>query len=210
MGYGVMTAQDQRMAFVYSKDIFSMGVAKLKMFFYERGAYRDDRMGHLSLGLLRRFIKERINSQGWSRLGSLSGDLATVRFLEYCGFRDVSITEGDTAFTCSVVIFGKKFDRETFGLPVWLQFFLWQEKLTNRAGLSNQALLSVWDTAKLLYEHWLYENHMVSAEQIAHGAITAAKIRHDFNVAEDKRVEAQLAASGITTQRHYAAEDGIS
>lgn len=206
MSYGVLTASDQKMAFVYSEDMFSKSVAKTKMFFYERGAYREDRLNHLSLCRLRQFIKLRIDSQGWNRLGSLSGDLATKRFLEYCGFRDVYLYADGVHFSCSVAIFGMKLDRETFELPAWLQLFLWQEKQTNRAGLSNQALLSTCDSAELLYQNWLYLNNRVTAEQIAEGAIATARIdigaittdRNQFNQAADKRIEAELVALGIT------------
>ena len=199
---------DGRLTFAYQDNLICTSVAKMKMFFYDRGAYRQDKRDQMSLHTLKEFLRHQISTDGWQRLGSIYGSSATAGYLNYLGFKAVVIDQDAGTFTCGVRLFGRTLDRETYNLPRWLQFFLDLETKTNRGGLSNQALLSTWDSANVLWRHWLARNNVITVAEIAANTITASRMQHDFNVAEDKRVEAQLAASAIPTRRHYAVEDG--
>lgn len=181
------TSPDGRMTFVCPDDIFSRALTLLKKSAYHRGAYRTDKLGYLSLPNMRKFIRNEIEHFGWDKTGSLGQDLMTRRYLEFSGYSNATLNEDGATFTAGVMLGGFSTFKKVFPLPVWLQFFLGQEKMTNRAGLTNQALLSTCDSTRILYDHWLDSQNLISAERIMEGAITSPKIQ-----------------SGSVTQDNYA------
>lgn len=164
MTFFTVPSPDERWMFVYPRNFAGKVSAKLTNWLYDRGAYRDNKLLKLDMKALHVFLRNEVNARGWSETGSLGRDLAAVRFLEWMGFRNVILSDDATTFTSDVVVARTTFARRTHEVPAWLQIFYEQEIKTNRAGLTNQAVLSLWDSTKILYDYWLQDQPVLVLE----------------------------------------------